>query len=153
MKPSESGDSVVHTSRLLPASPDEVFSAFRDAETLAKWWGPEGFTNTFELFEFEEGGNWIFTMHAPNGADFHNESIFRKIERDKSIIIEHTVTPWFRLTVSLMPEGSGTRLRWDQEFENPETAAKMRKLAATANEQVLDRLNEVLQKRDQEPHR
>lgn len=137
-------DSTLHTSRVLPATPDQVFAAFENPDKLATWWGPAGFTNTFATFEFTPGGNWIFTMHAPNGADFANESVFREIVRDSRIVLEHTVVPWFRLTVTLRPEGQGTLLTWDQEFENPETADKFRPLAATANEQVLDRLQALL---------
>lgn len=137
-------DSTLRTSRVLPATPDEVFAAFENPDKLAIWWGPAGFTNTFATFEFTPGGNWIFTMHAPNGADFANESVFREIVRDSRIVLEHTVTPWFRLTVTLTPEGQGTLLEWSQEFENPEMADRMRPLAATANEQVLDRLQALL---------
>jgi uncharacterized protein YndB with AHSA1/START domain len=137
-------DSTLRTSRLLPATPDQVFAAFENPDKLAIWWGPAGFTNTFATFEFVPGGNWIFTMHAPNGADFANESVFREIVRDSRIVLEHTVTPWFRLTVNLTPEGRGTLLTWDQQFESPEMADRMRPLAATANEQVLDRLQALL---------
>src|SRR5215217_1822180 len=129
-------DSVIHSSRLLPATPDGVFAAFENPDKLAIWWGPDGFTNTFATFEFVPGGNWIFTMHAPNGSDFANESVFREIVRDSRIVLEHTVKPWFRLTVALTLEGQGTLLTWDQEFESPEMADRMRPLAATANEQV-----------------
>lgn len=137
-------DSVIHNSRLLPATPDRVFAAFENPDKLAIWWGPDGFTNTFATFEFVPGGNWIFTMHAPNGSDFANESVFREIVRDSRIVLEHTVKPWFRLTVALTLEGQGTLLTWDQEFESPEMADRMRPLAATANEQVLDRLQALL---------
>ena len=40
----------VHT-RHVDASPDEVFSVFGAPERLARWWGPDGFTSTFDLFE------------------------------------------------------------------------------------------------------
>ena len=31
----------------------DVFAAFSEANRLAAWWGPDGFTNTFEQFEFD----------------------------------------------------------------------------------------------------
>ena len=142
--PSDDSSSAVCTARLLNASARKIFAAFENAERLAKWWGPAGFTNTFSTFEFQEGGNWIFAMHAPNGSDFPNESIFREIEPDRRIVVEHVVKPWYRLTVTLTPEDGKTRLDWHQEFESPEFAAKMRLLSTTANEQVLDRLEAVL---------
>ena len=134
----------VGTERILSADPRKVFAAFEQPDRLARWWGPCGFTNTFERFEFEPGGRWVFVMHGPNGADYANESVFREIRPDAKIVIEHVVTPWFRLTVTLTAHGDHTHLAWHQEFESPDVAAKMRPLSDTANEQVLDRLQALL---------
>ena len=38
------------TARTIDAARERVFGAFADAEKLARWWGPKGFTNTFEEF-------------------------------------------------------------------------------------------------------
>ena len=137
-------DSAVSTERLFQATPRAIFAAFEQPDLLARWWGPDGFTNTFEEFEFKPGGRWVFVMHAPNGADHANESVFLEIEPDSRIVIEHVVTPWFRLTITLTPHGDRTHLSWVQEFENAEFAGKMRSLCLKANEQVLDRLEAVL---------
>lgn len=135
---------VVRTEREFPFPAREVFAAFEDPDRLARWWGPEGFSNTFERFEFEPGGRWVFAMHGPNGIDYSNESIFREIQPDTRIAIEHVVKPWYWLTVTMTARGDRTHLAWDQEFESPEVAAKMRPLSGTANEQVLDRLQALL---------
>ncbi|HEX8429814.1 MAG TPA: SRPBCC domain-containing protein [Longimicrobium sp.] len=134
----------VSTERVISAEPREVFAAFERPDRLARWWGPKDFTNTFERFEFEPGGRWVFVMHAPNGANYANESVFREIQPDSRIVIEHIVEPWFTLTVTLTARGDGTHLSWVQEFGSPEIAARMRQLSRTANEQVLDRLQAVL---------
>jgi uncharacterized protein YndB with AHSA1/START domain len=83
-------------------------------------------------------------MHGPNGGNYANESIFREIEPDARIVIEHIVKPWYRLTVTLTARGEGTHLSWEQEFESAEMAERMRPVSATANEQNLDRLEGVL---------
>jgi hypothetical protein len=83
-------------------------------------------------------------MHGPNGANYPNTSVFREIQPDTRIVIEHVVKPWYRLTVTLTPQGNQTHLAWVQEFESPEVAARMRSLCETANEQVLDRLQSRL---------
>ena len=88
-------------------------------------------------------------MHAPNGANYPNECVFREIQPDTRIVIEHVVKPWYKLTVTLTAQRDDqTHLAWVQEFESPEVAAKMRPLSATANEQVLDRLQAVLASED-----
>lgn len=137
-------DATLSTDRELAADPARVFAAFSDPAQLARWWGPKDFTNTFTHFDFTPGGRWIFTMHAPGGGDHANEMIFRVIEPDTRIVVEHVVFPLFRLTVRLTARDAGTHLQWDQEFEDAEMAEKFRPLAGTANEQVLDRLEAVL---------
>ncbi len=144
MTTTDPSDGAVSTSRLLNAGPDQVFAAFEKPEVLAKWWGPDGFTNTFQHFDFTPGGKWEFVMHAPNGANYPNESVFREIVVGSRIEIEHVVTPWFLLTVTLTQESGKTRLEWVQRFESPEFAERMRPLSSTANEQVLNRLEAVL---------
>jgi uncharacterized protein YndB with AHSA1/START domain len=137
-------DAAVSTERVISATPRTVFTAFEQPELLAQWWGPDGFTNTFEQFEFRPGGRWIFVMHGPNGATFPNESVFREIQPDTRIVIEHVVKPWYLLTVTLTAHDDQIQLSWVQEFETPEVAAKMRPLSESANEQVLDRLQMLL---------
>jgi uncharacterized protein YndB with AHSA1/START domain len=137
-------DAALRTSRLLPAPQRQVFAAFEQAAQLARWWGPEGFTNTFEQFEFRHGGRWVYVMHGPDGADYPNESVFREIEPDTRIVIEHVALPRYRLTVTLAAENGRTRLTWEQVFENTTFATKMRDFLATANEQNLDRLQTLL---------
>ena len=137
-------DAAVRAERLFAASRRMVFAAFEQPDRLARWWGPSGFTNTFERFEFKPGGRWVFEMHGPDGVNYPNESVFREIQPDARIVIEHVVKPWFRLTVILTARGDRTHLAWVQEFESPEVAAKMRRLSEAANEQNLDRLGSLL---------
>jgi uncharacterized protein YndB with AHSA1/START domain len=134
----------VSTERLLPAPPRTVFAAFERPTRLAQWWGPNGFTNSFEQFEFRPGGRWVFVMHGPNGPGYANESVFRDIRPNARIVLEHVSKPWYRLTVTFTARGDCTHLTWLQEFESPQVAAKMRGLAETANEQNLDRLQSLL---------
>jgi uncharacterized protein YndB with AHSA1/START domain len=137
-------NAVLSTERVLAANPRSVFAAFANPEWLAQWWGPSGFTNTFEQFEFKPGGRWVFVMHGPDGTNYANESVFREIQPDTRIVIEHVVKPWFRLTVSLTARGNQTHLAWDQEFESPEVAERLRPICEPANEQNLDRLQSLL---------
>ena len=136
------------TSREIPAPPSSVFAAFEDRTSLEIWWGPAGFTNTFETCEFKPGGRWSYVMHAPNGKDIPNESVFREIEPCKRILIQHESKPRYLLTVTLeLTDNGGTRVQWEQEFENPKVAGAIKHIVEPANEQNLDRLSaEVLRK-------
>jgi len=144
MSQANNPNAAVSTERVLSANPRKVFAAFEQPDKIAQWWGPKDFTNTFEQFEFKPGGRWVSVMHGPSGTNYANESVFREIQPDTKIVIEHVVKPWYKLTVILTARGDQTHLAWVQEFESPEVAAKMRQLSGTANEQVLDRLQALL---------
>jgi uncharacterized protein YndB with AHSA1/START domain len=114
---------------------------------LASWWGPAGFTNTFEIFEFTPGGRWKFVMHGPDGKSYLNESSFVELVPDKKVVIEHNCPPHFKLTVELTPEKDGTHLSWVQIFDDVQTAQAVKGRAGTANEENIDRLMTVLRER------
>jgi uncharacterized protein YndB with AHSA1/START domain len=128
-----------NTSREIAASIEEVFAAFGNAERLARWWGPNGFTNTFHTFEFETGGRWIYTMHSPHGGNPGNESVFELVEPNK-IVIRHISQPLYLLTIELKPSDTGTTVSWSQEFDDAEVARRIEKIVVPANEQNLDKL-------------
>ncbi|MBP6003854.1 MAG: SRPBCC domain-containing protein [Pyrinomonadaceae bacterium] len=137
-------DAAICIERTLSAGPREIFAAFEDPERLARWWGPAGFTNTFERCEFEPGGHWVYVMHGPDGRDYPNECVFREIEPETRIVIEHVVLPLYTLTITLENRGDKTHLTWRQEFENDVFATKMHDFLTTANNENLDRLEAVL---------
>lgn len=128
----------------LPASTAIVFNAFQDPAQLVKWWGPDGFTNSFEVFEFRPGGKWKFTMHGPDGTDHANESEFLEIVPNSLVRLRHTVQPIFETAISLEATESGTQVTWVSVFENEAFAEKMRDFLESANEQNLQRLAEVV---------
>ena len=139
--------SIFQTSREIPASIEQVFAAISQPERLAKWWGPEGFTNTFKVCEFKPKGRWDFTMHGPDGKSYPNECVFAEIEAPEKVVILHTCEPRFRLTIELKPTASRTIVSWTQILENPELARQLEGIIVPANEQNLDRWTaEVLQK-------
>lgn len=128
------------TSRELPAPPTKVFAAIQDPECLARWWGPNGFTNQFEIFEFKPGGKWVFTMIGPDGKTYANESHFGTIEQDRQVVIQHVSAPVFVLSISLESTPGGTLVHWEQVFNDPAVAKAVRHIVEPANEQNLDRL-------------
>jgi len=132
------------TQRFYKATPDAVFAAMADPERLARWWGPQGFSNAFEVFEFQPGGRWIFTMVGPDGTRYPNECVFRQIETGHRVVIAHVVQPLFELTLNLEAMAGGTRLVWTQVLEDEAVAQAMAHIIEPANEQNLDRLGREL---------
>jgi len=137
--------STFRTSRDIPATPDQVFAAISDPQRLARWWGPAGFTNTFNVCEFQPGGQWSFVMHGPDGRDYPNENVFAEIEAPHKVVVDHVLEPKFRLTITVAPSAIGTTVTWVQVLENAAFAKSVEHIIAPANEQNLDRLTaEVL---------
>lgn len=130
--------------RLLACAASDIFAAFADPERLALWWGPAGFSNTFEIFEFKPGGKWKFVMHGPDGSNYPNESEFASIEPNQRVVIKHCCEPFFTLTVTLQPSADGTYIIWRQVFDNPAVAERVRHICENGNEQNLDRLQQLL---------
>ncbi|WP_247664422.1 SRPBCC domain-containing protein [Ideonella alba] len=141
-------DRTLSTSRTLPHSPAAVYNAFASASVLAAWWGPAGFSNTFEIFEFRPGGRWKFVMHSADGKDYPNESVFAALEPAAKVVIEHVAHPHYTLTVTLKPAEQGTLLTWEQTFKDSKTAQGLRHMVEPANEQNLDRLAQALAKNE-----
>jgi uncharacterized protein YndB with AHSA1/START domain len=142
--PEESNGAIFRTHRVLPFQPQAVYEAFARPELLARWWGPAGFTNSFEIFEFKQGGRWKFVMHGPNGAHFPNESVFLELDDCSKVVIQHLSSPRYVLTVTVTAHQSGSAVTWTQEFEDAAVAARVRHIVEPANEQNLDRLLSVL---------
>ena len=133
------------TSREIPASVEQIFAAVSSPERLARWWGPAGFTNTFDVCEFRSGGRWSFVMHGPDGGNYPNESVFAEIDTPTKVVVLHVSEPKFRLTIALAPSETGTVVSWVQAFESSEVAGRIEHVVVPANEQNLDRLSaEVL---------
>lgn len=133
-------------SLLLDASPEQVFAAIKDPARIARWWGPEGFSNTIHTFEFVEGGQWLLTMHGPDGKDYPNESRFARIVPDQCVVIEHFSGHHFFLTLELEAQDQSTRLKWQQTFDTLEHYERIASFVATANQQNLTRLSVEVQR-------
>lgn len=141
-------DRDIVTSRVVSATPEEIVAAFRDPARLARWWGPAGFRNTFDEFDFRPGGHWRFVMHGPDGADYRNRSVFVETAQPR-IVVDHVSGPKFRLTVTLDAAATGgTRVGWTQTFPSAAERDRIATFAVAANEQNLDRLEAELARRD-----
>ncbi|WP_404299377.1 SRPBCC family protein [Alicycliphilus denitrificans] len=132
------------TERVLPAPPAAIFGAIANPNQLARWWGPNGFHNSIQAFDFRPGGRWLVTLHGPDGRDYPNEYRFADIAANELVVIEHVTAHWFELSISLAPQDGGTRVGWRQTFADAESCARLAPVCTPGNEQNLDRLAAVL---------
>ncbi len=59
-------------SRVIRAPVPVVWGAWMNAETLPKWWGPEGFSCRTRRIDLRAGGEWVFDMIGPDGTVYPN---------------------------------------------------------------------------------
>jgi uncharacterized protein YndB with AHSA1/START domain len=133
--------------RIFDTTCEKLFNAWAEPELLSQWWGPKGFTNTFHEFDFRPGGIWKLTMHASNGADYHNTSVFEEIVRPHRIVLQHLLPVHkFQLTATFEALDDKVKLTFYQLFETVEECERIKKFVTEANEQNLDRLEAVIYK-------
>lgn len=132
--------------RLFEVDPPTHFDAFADPEKLTRWWGPHGFTNRIDEFDFRPGGDWRITMTASNGTDFDNHSTFQEVvPTERIVFLHHLPMHVYTMEMRFVGESGGTRLHWRMLFEPTEETLQLKKFIAAANEQNFDRLEALLQ--------
>ena len=131
--------------RTLNAPIDLVWEAWTNPQHIAKWWGPNGFTNTITTMDMKPGGEWILTMHGPDGTDYKNKSIFKEVILHKKIVFDH-IAPNFTATIEFKAQGEQTHLTWHMLFETVEQFIQVVKTfkADDGLKQNVDKLNAYL---------
>jgi uncharacterized protein YndB with AHSA1/START domain len=148
MNPTENSSNLeIVCTRVIDAPRERVFEAFADPKHLAQWWGPEGFTNTVQEFDFRPGGTWRIVMHGPDGVDYDNVSEFIEVVKPERIVYQHLGPVHPFLMTMIYEEHSGkTKLTWRMRHESAAQYAKLKDFLAKANEQNFDRLEAELKK-------
>ncbi|MBB6734596.1 SRPBCC family protein [Cohnella zeiphila] len=138
------GEKEILSVRVFDAPREQVYEAWSNPERLARWWGPNGFTNTFDAFDWRPGGDWKFTMHGPDGVDYPNHNVFVEMVPFERIVLDHVVSPEFRVTATFENAEGGTKLSFRQQFKHAEQFEPIKEICNDGNEQNFDRLGAVL---------
>lgn len=75
--------------RTLNAPRELAFKMMSEAQHVAEWWGPNGFSTSIRKMDFRTGGEWELVMHGPDGADYPNYSTFTEIVPNQRICYDH----------------------------------------------------------------
>lgn len=142
--PSDVSGREIVTTRIFDAPRELVWRAWSNPQHLQLWWGPKGFHNTFETFEFKPGGLWRLTMHGPDGTDYPNEWMFIEIVAPSMIVLDHLFAPKFRVTATFDDLDGKTKVTFRQLFETAAICGSIKPLAAPGNEGAFDKLGAQL---------
>jgi uncharacterized protein YndB with AHSA1/START domain len=137
----------VHVERLLPAPAPLVFGMHAEPESLARWWGPTGFTAPSVELDLRVGGRYRIEMQPPEGPSFFLAGEFRVVDVPTRLAYtfryeepdpddqETVVELWFH------EEGEATRLDLDQ---GPFATEARRTLHEQGWTETLERLHDIL---------
>ena len=124
-----------------------VYRAWTEPEHLKNWWGPNGFTNTFHIFDLKVGGRWSFTMHGPEKGNYQNECTFAIIREPEVLVWDRQSKPLFQVEVTFDDISENeTRVTFKQKFQTEEECNKLRKFVPEKNEENMDRLENELKR-------
>lgn len=140
-------DCEIVSTRTVKASRELVFRAWSDPIHLKNWWGPAGFTNTFDEFDFRVGGKWRFIMHGPEKGHYRNECEFIKLDFPSLIAWKRHSKPHFQVVAMFESVSEEqTRIVFKMLFNSAEECRKIKAFAVDKNEENFDRLEIELTK-------
>ncbi|MCI0466061.1 MAG: SRPBCC domain-containing protein [Beijerinckiaceae bacterium] len=144
-------DLVVIITRVFDAPRELVFQAFTDPKHIPRFWGPDGFRSTVREMDVRPGGAFRIDMHAPGGATYPCEGIYREVIAPERIVYTggpdcgHPcgggLPPSAVITITFADLGGRTKLTIDTRFESSaRRAAAVEMGFNTGWAQTLDRL-------------
>lgn len=132
--PNSTADREIVITRLINAPREAVFAAWKDAEHIGEWWGPNGFTTTVHSMDVRTGGAWSYTMHGPDGTDYENYMEYLDVVENECIsgwLGEFSKDPnAFHFTATFADEGGKTRLTMHTIFASPDVLQAVMKFGA-----------------------
>ena len=134
--------------RTVNAPRELVWRAWTEADQIAAWWGPNGFTTTIHEMDVAVGGVWRFMMHGPDGTDYPNKVVYREIVKPERLVYDHTddrdpPSQQFQTTVTFAAQGRKTMVTLRALFANAEARAASVKFGAIeGGAQTLARLDQ-----------
>ena len=134
-------DCEIVSTRIFNFSRELVFRAWSEAEHLKNWWGPAGFTNTFNEFDFRVGGKWSFIMHGPEKGNYPNECEFLKIENPSLIAWNRISKPHFQVLATFDEVSDRkTKIIFKMLFNTADECGKLKPFVVDKNEENFDKL-------------
>lgn len=141
----------IRITRVYDAPVRMVWEAWVDPAQAAHWWGPRGFTITTHSKDLRPGGQWVYTMHGPDGTDYPNIATYLEVQEHSRLVYDHGATPdqpaLFRVTALFSEVKGKTKLEMSMRLPTPEAAEETRKFIKMAGgNSTWDRLAEYLEK-------
>lgn len=116
-----SGERQLVITRVFDAPRELVWKAFTEADRLAQWWGPKGFTMLVRRLDFRPGGVFHYSMRSPDGQVMWGKFVYRDILAPERLVFVNSFSD---------EEGNITRApfspTWPLEVVNTVTLSESR---------------------------
>ena len=117
---SEKPAGTVRLHRVLAAKPEKVYRAFLEADALAKWLPPDGFTCSVEQFDARQGGKFrmSFRNFTTGSSHFFGGEYLELVPHARIRYTDRFDDPnlpgTMQVTVTLKPVAVGTEINIEQ---------------------------------------
>lgn len=143
-------DNELRLVRVFDAPVKLVWKVWTDDKHAANWWGPRGFTLTTKSKDVRPGGQWIYTMHGPDGVDYPNIATYHEVIEHSKLVYDHGATeetdPLFRVTVTFVEKNKQTIMDMTMALESADVAKATEKfIKEVGGNSTWDRLGEYLE--------
>ncbi len=134
------------TTRWLNAPRELVWTVLTTPEHIKHFWGPDGFTNSIQQMDVKVGGQWLFTMHGPDGKDWPNRIIYRTVTPPSYLAFDHdggeddVSGHRFLGEIELFEQGNKTRIELRMTEPTMEARDAVAQYAVEGGRQNLERL-------------
>ncbi|HEY6538598.1 MAG TPA: SRPBCC domain-containing protein [Candidatus Dormibacteraeota bacterium] len=78
----------IEITRAFDAPRELVFEAFTEAEHLARWWGPDGFSVSLAESDPRVGGALKLVMRGGDGIDLPLTGVYREVDPPERLVVE-----------------------------------------------------------------
>lgn len=144
-------DRELYIERIIHAPRELVYTMWTTPEHMAKWWGPNGFTNAILKMEVKTGGKSRYIMHGPDGTDYPNLMRYEEVVENEKLVYLHgeyedSVDANFHVTAMFEDEGEGTKISMRMVFATAEEKKRVVEEygAEEGQMQTMNRLEEYL---------
>ena len=111
----------VRLHRVFKAKPERVYKAFLDADALAKWLPPYGFTCKVHHLEAKVGGTFKMSFHNFSGGGGHSfGGEYLELDRPRRLVFTWRTPPLTessRVIIEIAPQGDGCELTLTHEMD------------------------------------
>jgi uncharacterized protein YndB with AHSA1/START domain len=102
---SSHSDREIIITRIFNAPRDLVWKAWTDANHVAQWWGPKGFTTRVTKLDLYPGGQSQYVMIAPDGTEYPVKGVFQEIVPFERIVTTDEFDEAYAATNTDLPQG------------------------------------------------